>query len=80
MIEPKPPNMYLVRVDHGYRSHPHNIEARKVWAFSSEDAVFQVKTDLGQHSESRVQYVGPVNPNCQCAGGLERCVCGVAAR
>lgn len=80
MLEPKAPNLYLARIDHGLRSHPHNIEGRKLWAFSAEDAAFQIKTELSRYgtSESRLVYVGPVNPNCSCGGSQEYCHCGVS--
>lgn len=70
----KEPNQYIVRV---WMDVNGTTEWRP-WAFSAEDARFQVDQELSKSFPKRgsVTYIGPVNPNCKC---LNECRCGVAA-
>ena len=47
------------------------------WAFSAEDAEYQVRLHYKSSSEFHgVQYVGPDNPACTCSPGT--CYCGAS--
>lgn len=75
MIEPKAPNLYIVRIRSTY--NPGQDETRKVYAFSAEDATFQVGREIKSCVPTRyVSYVGPFNPSCAHVGP-ERCLCGL---
>jgi hypothetical protein len=70
----KPPSKYRVRfmIGHDYRTI-----GCIAWAFSAEDAKFQVETHYKSASAFHgVIYVGPVNPECLCLG---TCFCGASA-
>ncbi len=66
------PNKYLVRIYY-FDGGP---SQRTVFAFSAEDAKFQVNEELSHCYPRRghVEYVGPVNPDCKC---LNDCRCGL---
>ncbi len=68
----KEPNQYIVRV---WMESGGTGEFRP-WAFSAEDAKFQVDHELAKCTPRRgyVNYVGPVNPKCEC--GSNQCYCG----
>lgn len=72
-LESKEPSKYIVRfyMDSAYRE----IECF-AWAFSAEDAKYQVELNYGKSSGFRgVTYVGPVNPSCKCGN---KCFCGAS--
>ncbi len=72
-MQNNPANQYIVRVWKDGQSCPGTIEFHP-WAFSAEDARFQVETEMKRGSVSfYVTYVGPVNAACKCAN---QCHCG----
>ena len=67
------PNQYIVR---SVYMNTGPATDRRVFAYTAEDAVFQVTTMLGKPRFEEIIYVGPVNPDCKCSGD---CRCGVSA-
>ncbi len=70
----KRPGRYLVRTIYMNSGPPTN---RFLWAYSAEDAKFQVELAMGSPRFEQVVYIGPVNPDCKC---LNECRCGIAAQ
>lgn len=67
----KRPARYIVRV---WSDQSGTVEFRP-WAYSADDAVFQVEGELKKSSvRSWINYVGPVNPDCKCPN---ECRCGI---
>jgi hypothetical protein len=77
MLEPRQPNLYVIRIQ--YLMPPSQEEQRRVWAFTAEDAYFQVNKTLGVGRDRYgfVVYVGPWNPNCSCLDKERACRCGL---
>jgi len=73
-VEGRHPVKYLVRTTH-MNGAP--VEDHRLWAYSAEDAVFQLETWMGKPRFHSIIYVGPVNPDCKC---LNECRCGVQAQ
>lgn len=74
MESEKRPARYIVRVWSEQRG---TVEFRP-WAYSAEDAEFQIESELKKSSiRSCINYVGPVNPDCKC---MNECRCGILAQ
>jgi hypothetical protein len=73
MDQEKRPAKYLVRTVHMNSGPRTNLT---LYAYSAEDAKFQVELAMGMPRFETVVYVGPVNPDCKC---LNECRCGVSA-